>query len=799
MSKRTSRGTILLEPDRTLSERDTVHLIGIGGAGMSAIARVLLQRGHRVSGCDLRDTAALRELEQEGAQVYVGHDSAHLEGATLVVVTSAAPPDHPEVRAAHRLGIPVWHRGAMLRALTAGHRCIAVAGIHGKTTTTALIVLLLQAAGLDPSFILGGNVPELGGNGHAGRGPTFVLEADEYDRTFLALRPDVAVVTNVEWEHVDCYPSPEAIHRAFGEWISLVPPEGRVYLCRDDPGAWRLPRPQARVVGYGLHPEAEWCAVELEILPESTTFAALRNGIPYGRFCLRLPGEHNVRNALAALAVAADEGVEQDTSRAVLERFRGVARRFQPVGEADGVTLVDDYAHHPSEIQATLRAARQRYPGRRLVAVFQPHTFSRTRAFAREMGAALQEADLALVTQVYAARESDPGDITGAEVVAAVPEGASFCPTFDRAARWLLPRLRRGDVLITMGAGDVTTFGPRLLETLRLTEKAAGQGPLAWIAARWGGKLTWGAPLAHYTTWRVGGPADLLLIARDVDELEAAVLLAQAATVPWRVLGRGSNVLVADEGFRGVVVLNRSRGIRWEVEHDRATLVVASGEPLARLARQTAAQGWAGLEWAAGIPGTVGGAVAGNAGAFGQAIGERVEWVLLLEANGSRRQMPGSEMGFEYRSSRLCHPSAREVVLEVALRLERGETPVLLERIAEQARWRQEHQPRGASAGCVFRNPPGDFAGRLLDEAGLKGLAIGAAQISTRHANFILNRGGAHAAEIWQLIQEARRAVRERSGIELELEIERLGEWPDLEPTSPSCGHADSACRRVEP
>ncbi|MGC8875299.1 MAG: UDP-N-acetylmuramate--L-alanine ligase, partial [Chloroflexia bacterium] len=473
MAARPEETIAVLEPDRALSERDAIHLVGIGGAGMSAIARVLLGRGYRVSGCDQRDSPMLQALERAGACVYVGHDASHLQGVSLVVASSAVPSYHPELVEARRMGLSVWHRGAMLRALTEGYYCIAVGGIHGKTTTTALIVLLLRAAGLDPSFIVGGEVPELGGNGHAGKGPAFVIEADEYDRTFLALRPDVAVVTNVEWEHVDCYPDPEAIHGAFAEWITQVPAQGRVYLCRDDPGAWSLPRPQARLLVYGLHPEADWRAADVQATQEATEFSVLLHGVPFGRFRIRLPGEHNVRNALAALAVAADEGIHARVAHAVLAEFAGVARRFQVLGEADGVTVVDDYAHHPTEIRATLRGARQRYPDRRLVAVFQPHTFTRTRAFADRMAAALDEADQVLVTEVYAARESDPGDITGAAVAAAVPRGAGFSPTLEEAARWLLHRLRPGDVLLTIGAGDVTGLGPRLLDALRLTQRAA--------------------------------------------------------------------------------------------------------------------------------------------------------------------------------------------------------------------------------------------------------------------------------------------------------------------------------------
>ncbi len=449
--------------EAALQGNEQVHLIGIGGAGMSAIARVLLERGHPVSGSDVRDSPTLRDLAGRGAQVYVGHDPAQVAQAAVVVASSAVPADDPEVQAARRLGRPPWHRGEMLRRLTAGRRCLAVAGTHGKTTTTALLALLLRAAGLDPSFIVGGEVPELGGSGHAGRGPHFVLEADEYDRTFLALRPAVAVVTNVDWDHVDCYPTWEAVAESFAHFIAGVPADGAILLCQDDRGAWGLPRPAAPVWGYGLNPGAHWRAVDLDLQEQGTAFDVLRDGVPLGRFRLRLPGEHNVRNALGALAAAAAVGVAVEKLAAVLAGFGGVQRRFQVLGTAGGVTVVDDYAHHPREVQATLAAARQRFPGRRLVAVFQPHTFSRTRALAHELAPALDTADMVLVTGIYAAREPDPGDVSGADIAARLTRPAAYCPSLDTALAWLQEHVRPGDVVLTLGAGDVTTLGPRLL------------------------------------------------------------------------------------------------------------------------------------------------------------------------------------------------------------------------------------------------------------------------------------------------------------------------------------------------
>lgn len=450
------------------------HLVGIGGAGMSAIARLLLERGHPVSGSDLRDSPTLRELAARGARIYLGHSPEHVPESGIVVVTSAAPPDNPEVLEAHRRGLPVWSRAEMLRRLCAGRRCLAVAGIHGKTTTTALLTLLLRAAGRDPSFIIGGEVPELGGNGHAGSGPHLVLEADEYDRTFLALQPAVAVVTNVEWEHVDCYPDPKAVQEAFAAFIARVPSDGAVFLCQDDPGARELPRPAAPAFTYGLSREALWRADEVTFGPTESTFTLFHLGRPLGRFALRIPGEHNVRNALAALAVASWEGVPLEVAGEVLASFAGVRRRFQEIGTAGGITVVDDYAHHPSEVASTLDAARQRFPGRRLAVVFQPHTYSRTRAFAHRFAAALALADLVLVTEVYAARENDPGDVSGREIAALLPSPAGYVPTLEEALPWLEKHLRPGDVLLTMGAGDITTLGPRLLSRLAGKEEDDG-------------------------------------------------------------------------------------------------------------------------------------------------------------------------------------------------------------------------------------------------------------------------------------------------------------------------------------
>lgn len=444
-----------------------VHFVGIGGAGLSAIARVLLEQGEQVSGSDLRPSPFSRALEALGVEVRYGHDPANIASADLVVVSSAVPEDNPEVAAARQAGVPVVRRPAMLAELTEGRRTVAVAGTHGKTTTSGLLAFVLERAGLGPGFIVGSEVVDLGTNARAGQGDLFVLEADEYDRTFLALRPAVAVVTNVEHDHPDHYPTAEAFREAFQAFAERVTEV--LVVCAEDPGARSLrPAGGARRVTYGFGPEAEWRAEEVRPNPAGgSDFLALRGGEVLGLVRTRLPGRHNVLNVLGALAAAEAVGVPAATARQAVAEFHGTARRFQVLGEAAGVAVIDDYAHHPTEVRVTLAAARERYPGRRLWAVFQPHTYSRTRTFLEDLATAFEAADRVVVMEVYAAREAPDPDLDGAAVAARVrhPEVA-FAADHAAALHLLEAEARPGDVVVILSAGDANEVGRRLLERL---------------------------------------------------------------------------------------------------------------------------------------------------------------------------------------------------------------------------------------------------------------------------------------------------------------------------------------------
>lgn len=444
-----------------------VHIIGIGGIGLSAIARVLLARGVQVSGSDQTASPITDELARRGAKIFIGHRAENLGDVDLVLVTSAASDDNPEIVEAKRRKFRIVKRYDFFAELTAGKKTIAVAGTHGKTTTTGMIALILTNARLDPDAVIGGVVPELGGNARAGQGEYFVIEADEYDRAFLGLRPEIAVVTSIEMDHPDIYRDGDDVTRAFREFMRRVPRDGIVIGCGDSARVSAELRELGgtRVARYGFDVDNNWRASD--VLPNArggSDFVTWRGATRVGEFSLQIPGRHNVLNALAALIAADAVGVDPASARATLKDFRGAARRFEIKGEFRGVTIVDDYAHHPTEIRATLAAARMRFPDRTLWAVFQPHTFSRTAALLDEFADAFADADHVVVTAVYAARERDPRGISGAQIVERMKHrDARFIAALDAAIEFLIERLQTGDILITLGAGDVNRVGERIL------------------------------------------------------------------------------------------------------------------------------------------------------------------------------------------------------------------------------------------------------------------------------------------------------------------------------------------------
>ena len=459
-----------------LAELGRVHFTGIGGAGMSGIARIMIARGVKVSGSDAAASDLLTALAGQGADVHVGHAAENIDGADTLVVSTAIREDNPELAEARRRGLRILHRAAALASVMLGRRGIAVAGTHGKTTTTSMITTILRHSGADPGYVIGGILTETGLGAGDGSGAEFVAEADESDGSFLMLAPELAIVTSVEADHLDNYADFGQIEAAFAAFARRITPGGMLIACADDPGARALAATAAgvRVRTYGEDPGADYRLTGVRPHGMSMRFGVLSGpgedaGVPSpARLEVAVPGRHNALNATAAYAAALELGLSPGQAATGLAAYRGVGRRMEPKGEAAGVLVLDSYAHHPTELAADLRTARDIRPQGRVLAAFQPHLFSRTRIFAAEFGAALGLADEAFVLEVYAAREDPEPGVSGLLIASAVPGGrAHFVPDRADLPAAIAAAARPGDLVLTMGAGDITALGPLIVNALR--------------------------------------------------------------------------------------------------------------------------------------------------------------------------------------------------------------------------------------------------------------------------------------------------------------------------------------------
>jgi UDP-N-acetylmuramate--alanine ligase len=453
-----------------------IHIVGVGGFGMSPIARVLLQQGYKISGSDLRENDFTRELAAAGATIYQGQRAENIAGADLVVATSAATTENPEIAAAVAQNIPVLRRRDMLGELMVGQIGIAVAGTHGKTTTTSLMIHTLSSAGRDPSYIVGGVMQNTGTNAAVGQGGMFVIEADEYDHMFLGLRPQIEIITNIEHDHPDCFPTLRHVTDAFDQFVERLPDDGLLITCADDPIAWEVGEKRRAaghpVILYGLKQSADWSAVDLT--PDAhggISFTVQHGAYTAGPIHLNLAGQHNVLNALAVIAAADHLGVTMEQIAAAFTSFLGTGRRSEDMGRANDVTVINDYAHHPTAIRVTLAAHRDRPGVRDVWAVWQPHTYGRMRTLADDFAQAFSAADHVLVTDVYSVREKvEPGlDAAGmVDMIRATGHpDAVYSGSLDATAQMLIERVQPGDLVLLLSAGDAPRIGTQVLEALQ--------------------------------------------------------------------------------------------------------------------------------------------------------------------------------------------------------------------------------------------------------------------------------------------------------------------------------------------
>lgn len=748
-------------------ERHRVHLIGVAGSGMSGIAALLLELGHQVSGSDRVGTLETDRLQRLGLRFHVTHRAEDAGDADLVVYSSAIKDDNPILSEARAAGKPTIRRAEALAAMMLGKRGIVIAGMHGKTTTSAMTAHVFREGGLHPSHYVGAEIPILGTNAHWNpRGEYFVAEGDESDGTLRFFQPEHALVLNVEEEHLDFYADLAAIDAVFNQLLDHT--TGDVFYCADDHHAARLCADRPRAISYGFSDGADYSAREIELRDFASVFCVLRGGDQLGEAVLNVPGRHNVSNALGVIALATELGIPFEKIVASLRHFQHARRRFEIKYASERYLLVDDYAHHPTEIRATLATARS--IGRsRILTMFQPHRYSRTKALRKEFGVAFDQADCVVVADVYPASEAPLPGISGQTIADEVAlhghSDVAFQPRFDRLHCDVGNIIADGDMVLSLGAGNVHEQLSLLAADLVIAEK------LQEIVGK-EGLVRLYEPLAKHTTLRVGGPAQFWVEPRREQAFAEIIRLCRQENLPLFVIGRGSNLLVRDGGIRGVV-LHPTGGEFDRLEVDGTEIHAGVGAKLKQVAYAGKTAGIGGLEWMEGIPGAVGGGLRMNAGAMGVQTFDNVARIRYLDAEGNPHTKTPAELEVGYRNV----PSLKaNYAVSAVFRGQPAPPDQIVRKLAQSQEKRRTSQPVAKSAGCAFKNPDTCPAGKLVDELGLKNCSVGRARVSEVHGNFLVNDGGATAADMLALIDKIKTVAREQRGIELETEVQIVGE-----------------------
>ncbi len=755
-----------------------LHCVGVGGMGLGPLAIYLAGRGFSVSGEDDAMTAAMRD-QLAAVGVIVTAAGAVPAEAQLVVYSSAIAPSHLAALAAKARGLPLVRRGELLAEATRDRRLVAICGSHGKTSTTAMLVTALRAAGFPAGYVLGGlfndgAVPPA----IAGANDWVVAEIDESDGTIGNFSPEITVAVNLDWDHPDHYRKQADLEDAFA---ALFARTIQTVLVNEDCGlSARVAANAASRVNFGRTGDYR---AETIGDREGIIELALGGRFTEGHARVRAMGEFNATNATAALAAAQLMGVNASFAN-LLSAYPGVRRRQAVLHATKELTVIEDYAHHPAELRALLGSLRKRTDGR-LVVVFQPHRFSRTAQFKAGFAAALALGDAVYLIDVYGAGEAPLAGGTTADVHEELRRIAPALPVVyrhgdnDGLLRALAQGSRAGDFVAFVGAGDIDVMARewlKLASSARDWDRAAEtlQG-----AVSAGTKLKREESLAKKTTIGIGGAARIYAEPAGVEDLQALVRAAKMLELPVIILGRGSNLLVPDEGVDALVVSLRQPA--WESFEPRADgrVWVGAGLRLKNLCGLAAKAGFVGFEFLEGIPGNIGGALRMNAGAMNGWMFDVVEEVQVMGFDGEIRTFKKDEMHVDYRDCAELHDAiALGALIRPASRAEAGDIARQIDAYKEK---RQKSQPREPSAGCIFKNPPGDFAGRLIDASGLKGERVGDAEVSATHANFIVNQGGASAADVIALVRRVRARVNQAQGVQLEPEVLLYGKnWKDF-------------------
>jgi UDP-N-acetylmuramate--alanine ligase len=748
-------------------ERHRIHLVGVAGSGMSGIAALLIDLGHTVSGSDKVSTMETDRLQRLGLRFREQHRPEEAGTADLIVFSSAVKADNPILVSARDYGKPIVRRAEALAAIMRSKRGIVIAGMHGKTTTSAMTAHVLREGGLHPCHYVGAEIPILGTNAHwDSRGEYFVAEGDESDGTIALFRPEHTLILNIEEEHLDFYADLDAIEKVFAQLINQT--AGTVFYNLDDKNAARVCRSLARGISYGFTDEADYRAVDIRLTGFASMFRVDHRGQDLGEAVLNVPGQHNVHNALGVVALASELGVAFEKIAKSLAKFEHARRRFEIKYDSPRFLLVDDYGHHPTEIRATLKAARS-VGRKRVLTMFQPHRYSRTKALRKEFGCAFDDADRAVVTDVYGSNEAPIPGVTGQiiadEIVGHGHRGVSYEPRLEWVHRAVGNMLESGDLVLSLGAGNIHEQLSALAADLVIAEK------LKEVVGE-DGEVRLYEPLSKHTTLRVGGPAQFWVEPLNEKAFAELIRFCRDENLPLFVMGRGSNLLVRDGGVRGVVV-HPCGGDFDRIEVNGAEITAGVGAKLKEVAYAGKAAGIGGMEWMEGIPGAVGGGLRMNAGAMGAQTFENVERVRYLDADGEVHTKSRDELEVHYRNFPLLE---KNFAVSAVFRGQPAPLEEIVRKLEASQEKRRASQPAAKSAGCIFKNPDSCPAGKLVDELGLKNSHVGKARVSEVHGNFIVNDGGATAAEMLELIEKIKATALAKRGIELETEVQIVGE-----------------------
>lgn len=755
------------------SGRGTMHLAGICGIGMAGLAVLLKARGFQVTGCDLMINKLAGWLKEQGITVQERHSPDHITPEVGWVIRSAAVPESSaEIQAALKRAIPVFKRGEVLPALLdLSPMSIAIAGTHGKTTTTSFVAQILTTTGCQPSFCIGGEVVPLGGVAGAATGGIIVAEADESDGTLACYHPQIAVVTNIDFDHMEHFKGVEDFEACFRTFIDQT--RKSLIYCADDSRAAKLCGYPGHGLSYGFAPGARLHAQQVQEHPTYTTFQAQYDNRDLGRFTVPAPGRHNALNALASIAVGLELGLSPDQLRSALAKVTLPRRRFERIIDRDDLVVISDYAHHPAEITALIRATH-RLGRTRTLGIFQPHRYTRTQALGPSYPPAFQGIDEIVLCPVYAASEPPlPGGSIW-DLYAHCRKHAQLrtlvASSLQAAWDYSRTQLRIGDLLLIIGAGDVERISGWALNDLKhnrvdelhsLIGKAMRQIDLTATV------IKGNEPLAGRTTLGVGGRAELWMEIGTERDLEEIARWCRQEGILLRILGGGSNVIVSDLGVTGAVARLTGESFR-RIELRDGIVVAGAGTPLARLANRAQEYSLTGMEFLEGIPGTVGGAIFGNAGAWGGAIADILAWVRILDHEGRKSTLSRQDMDFSYRS---CPTLRNRIIIEAGFRLQPGNSDLIRQKQLDLSTHRA--WTRGLhTAGSIFKNPPGNFAGRIIEQAGLKGFTVGGAAICQQHGNVIVAQTGASASDVLAVIEITREKVMRETGIRLETEVQ---------------------------